>query len=134
MKKSFLALVKEVKDTGIANTLCHTTNPKELKDAWKKFEEENPVLFYKVKDWASKYDYSPLFAEGEEFQDPVEIAVVIRIIDDYDISECEIFEECDDLTHAIEELPGVFAEGLGKILYHTLICEIIAESIFAKKE
>ena len=134
MKESFLALVEQVKNTGIAKILCNTTNPEELKDAWKKFEDENPGLFQKVKDWAENYDGSVLFAEGENFQNPVGIAVVIRIINDYDVLECEIFEECDDFTHAIEYIHGVFAEGLAKISYNTLICEIKAEDIFAKDE
>lgn len=134
MKEKFLALVKEVKDTGIANILCNTTNPEELKAVWQKFVGENSELFQKVQDWASEYDGVSLFEDGEEFEDPIEIVVIIHMINDSEISECDIFENYDDLTYAVEDIPEEFAERLASCISSEMICEITAEDIFDDDE
>lgn len=131
MKDKFLELVEEVKNTGIATILCNTTNAEELKAVWQKFEEENSELLQKVEDWVRQYDCEELFDTGEEFENPIEIVVIIRIIGDSRFSEGEIFGTFYDLIDAVENIPGKFAEGLAACMCDDWICDITAEEIFA---
>ena len=134
MKDKFLELVEEVKNTGIATILCNTTNAEELKAAWLKFIEENSELFQKVNDWASEYDGESLFEDGEEFENPIEIVVIIRLINDSEISECYIFDNYDDLTDAVGDIPEKFAERLADSIRGEMIYAITAEDIFDEDE
>ena len=48
MKQRFLALVEEVKATGISQAIYNTSNAEELKAIWKNFLDENQELVAKI--------------------------------------------------------------------------------------
>lgn len=133
MKEKFLALVEEVKNTGIVEVLYKTSNAEELTAAWQKFSAENQELIAKIKEWATEYEDSgaeAIFEEGETIANPMEIVVCIKIIDDCDVSECEIFSEWTDLLCEIENIQNDFAEAFATLFKRFLICYITAEKIF----
>ena len=133
MKQKFLELVKQVKETGIAEALLKSSNAEELKKAWKEFEENNKELFEKIRNWSVDYNKGnkdSLFAQNDEIENPIEIAVIIYIIGDEDTSELEIFSDYEKLTDAIAKIDGIFAQGLAKLAEEICICYITAEDIF----
>lgn len=134
MKEKFLALVEEVKNTGIVEVLCKTANAEELTATWQKFLDENQELIAKVKEWATEYknlDAEAIFEEGETIANPMEIVVCIKIIDDcYFVSECEIFHDCEDLNEAIAGIENDFVAAVKDFIEDDYICYITAEAIF----
>lgn len=133
MKEKFLALVEEVKNTGIVEALYKTSNAEELTAAWQKFSAENQELIAKIKEWATEYedsDTKAIFEDGEQIADPMEIAVCIKIIENSWVSEEEIFCNWEDLAKKIADIESDFAAAVAKLMYDNLICEITAEDIF----
>lgn len=129
MREDFLNLVKEVKKTGIAKSLCNTTNAEELKTVCKKFEKGNSELIKRIRKWGKVFNGEEIFFEGEEVEDPIEIAVIIYITNRYGF-ESEIFESSDDLAYAMEDISGKFAEGLADFIFEDYVCEVTPEDIF----
>lgn len=135
MKKEFLALVEEVKATGIAERLYATSSAWELAVVGQNFFAENLELFKKIKDWASEFkssDEGAIFGEGETIKNPMEIAIVIRIINDAElVSECELFEDADDLGNAIRDIGNDFATAVADYALDWKISGITDIEIFA---
>lgn len=135
MKEEFLALVEKVKATGIAERLYATSNALELTVVWQKFSAENRKLFKKIKNWAFKFKYSDegaIFEKGETIENPMEIAIVIRIINDVEfVSECELFEDADDLANAIRDIGNDFATAVADYAADWKISGITDIDIFA---
>ena len=134
MKQRFLALAEEVKKAGIAEAIYNTSNAEELKAIWKKFLDENQELVAKIEFWREEYtkpEAEKIFAKGEEIQNPMEVVIIIRIIDDIvAVSECELCEESDDLAQAIKEIGNNFTITLGELMEYSMISNISAEEIF----
>lgn len=132
MKEKFLALIEEVKNTGIVEELYKTSNAKELTAVWQDFYAKNQQLIAKINDWASEYKNSgakAIFKEGETIENPMEIAVCIKVIN-VDVSECEIFSDWKDLLHQIEKIQNDFAVAVANFIKHEIIYIITAKDIF----
>lgn len=140
MKEKFLALVEEVKNTEIVGklTALYDASDKEgFKAAWQAFSDDNQEIFRKIKDWASEFkdlECGAIFDCGEYIDNPMEIAVCIKIIDDFDVSECELFEDSNDLTEAIEEIDNDFANAVADYIYHCIVFSITVEDIFKDED
>jgi len=137
MKEKFLALVQEVKETAIAEAIYNTSNVEEFKTVFQKFLNENQELVAKIQSWKEEYkaikweEREPIFAQGEEIQNPMEIVIIIRIINDIkQVSEYELFEWPDDLIQAIVDTGNDFTVALGCLMFELLIDRITAEQIF----
>lgn len=133
MKEKFLVLVKEIKNTGIVEALYKTSNAEELKATLQEFCTENQKLIKNIKDWASDFKASgtgAIFEKNEAIDNPMEIAVCIKIINDIDVTECEIFGTWVDLMHEIESIGNDFAAAVAYLIDSMLIYEITAEDIF----
>ncbi len=137
MKEKFLELVEKVKETGIVEVMCVASTAEELKEVWRMFSEENEELFTEIEEWAEKFRKSEpgsIFEEREELKNPMEIAVVIFIINDAEkVTECEIFEDCDDLAKGIGDIENNFAKSVADFISGNVICTIKAEDIFCKE-
>lgn len=136
MKEKFLELVEEVKNTGIVEKLTslYDASDKEgFKAAWQAFLDDNQEIFRKIKDWASEFKdlgCEAIFDYEEYISNPMEIAVCIKIIDDFDVSECELFEHSSDLTDAIEKIDNDFANAVADRIYYRMVFNITVENIF----
>lgn len=134
MKEKFLALVKEVKNTGIAEALYKTSNAKELEAVWQKFSDENQELFGKIKDWAEEFrisDGTSIFSKAETIENPMEIAILIRIINDKNnVSEFELFENWGDFVEAIHNIGNDFSDVIEDLIWTYYITDIKPQYIF----
>lgn len=136
MKEKFLALVKKVKEADIS-PITQTTNAEELKAAWEAFWADNQDLLIEIKDWAAEFheeesDY--IFAEGEEIENPMEITVIIRAIDDEDLTDENVFEEFRNLFNALNDIENNFATAIAELLRTKVITDITAEDIFSSDD
>lgn len=132
MKENFLALTQEVKSTGIVAILSNASNVEAFKDAWQKFADENPELFKKVSDWAAEFkqaEAEPFFKDGEVVEDAIEIALTIRIAGNQ-FSECDVFENYDDLVRALKDVETPFAQAVAECVDVNYIYDITAENLF----
>lgn len=138
MKTKFLALAEEVKQTGIAETLYKTSNVEELKEVWHRFLNDNHELITKIKGWADEFRKDrceEIFACEEKLDNPMEIAITIYIIDDWDnISEFELFDDPYDLTEAIKNIGNPFTSTIANLMYEGFITDIMPEVIFLEAE
>jgi len=134
MKQKFLALTEEVKATGIAEEIYNTSNAEELEVVKEKFLRENQELVTKIESWREEYTKpgtEKIFGKGEEIRNPMEVVLIIRIIDDVvAVSEFELCEESDDLAQAVKKIGNNFAITLGELMDYNLISNIPAEEIF----
>ena len=134
MKERFLALVNEVKTAGIASALKATTNASEFEAVGQKFSEDYKELFEKIAAWAEEFRNSEcgrIFDEEETIEDPMEIAVILHIINDEDcVSEVEIFEKYQMLVDAIRDIGDEFSAAVAELADEDYICYITAEKIF----
>lgn len=138
MKKEFLELIEEVKQTRIVSELAKNYNAEGLKEIWRKFISENPDLLEKIKEWAQKYKESgskEIFEEGESIRNPIEIAIIIFIIgEDYKGVESKIFARWEDLAEMACMFANDFAQSVSYNIRRFYICEITAENIFPKED
>lgn len=140
MKEKFLELVKQIKNTGIANILSDVTSAKELTAAWQKFKAENEKLFADCYAWADEYakgGYKELFSADESLiDDPTEIVICIYIASrkDYEIHECNVFYDYDILTEALRGVGGNFNNVLADYIDCYYISEITAKELFSSDD
>lgn len=137
MKEKFLALVEEVKVTGIAEALYKASNAEEFHAAWQKFLDDNKELCTKIENWGTEFKDSGsawIFDTGEELENPMEIAACIIVINNEEISECEIFEEYEDLVTAIAKIGNNIAIAIAKVAEGDYFCNITAEQVFSTEE
>lgn len=111
----------------------------EIESAWQKFEAENSELFNAINDWKDEYsekkeETEAIYEISTEIENPIEIAIIIHILDDSDVSECEIFNDYEELIEKIREIGGDFAEALADLIEDEYICSISAEDIINKIE
>lgn len=134
MKKRFLELVNEVKETGVVEALYVTSNAEELKKAWRQFADENQELFEKIKQWANEFketSHPPIFKIDDELENPMEICVVIFIFDDIGyVSEKQIFENFNCLVKEIKGIRNDFARTVEYFARISFICKLEAEEFF----
>lgn len=138
MKEKFLSLVEEVKNTGIVEVLSMATTQEEFESAWRKFEEENIELFEKLNSWADEFrsseeEFLCLFEDREEIENPMDIVIVIYIIgDEYEISECHLFEDwVGQFQQKIAEIDNGFYKKIAELMLTEYICNIKAADIFS---
>ena len=132
MKQNFLALVNEVKATGIVAILSNASNAEAFKDAWQKFADENPELLKKASEWGAEFkqtEAEPFFEEGEAVENPMEVVVAIRIAGN-EVSEADVFEYYGDLVNALNDLETDFAATVAKCVDENYIYEIKVEHLF----
>ena len=132
MKQNFLALVNEVKATGIVAILSNASNVEAFKDAWQKFADENPELFKKVSDWAAEFkqaETEPFFKDGSVVEDAIEITLTIRIAGNQ-FSECDVFENYEDLVRTLKDVETPFAQAVAECVDVNYIYDITAENLF----
>lgn len=103
-RDEFLAFVKELKKSGIAQALYDSSTPEETIFIWEKYSSENQELFARIKSWAegraeyfNTYEPVPLFEEDEEIGCILEVGLMIFIVKD----ECILSEE--DITEVFNE-------------------------------
>lgn len=133
MKQKFLALVEEVKGTGIVEALYKASNAEELTAAWQNFSAENQELLKKASEWGyefKKAEVEYLFEDGESIEDPMEIVVTIRIAGNK-VSECDVFEAFENLVNALEDLETDFANAVAECVSVNYIYDITAEDLFS---
>ena len=134
MKKRFLSLVENVKQTGIVEALLLSSNPKEFRKIWKDFSEENMILFGMVNDWAYDVKSSnsyPIFKKAEKLENPMEIVVTIHMIDEVFLDEHEIFQDWYDLTEELERMGTNSGKALARHIRERDIIHMSAERIFS---
>ena len=138
MKEKFLALVEEVKTTGIATALRATTNASEFEAVGQKFFEDYKELFEKIAAWAEEFRNSEcgvIFNKGETIEAPMEIAIILHIINDVEcVSEDEIFETYQMLIDAIRDIGDDFSTAVADFAENDYYCNIKAEDIFGADE
>ncbi len=134
MKKRFLELVNEVKETGVVEGLCNTSNAEELRKVWREFADENQELFARIKQWAKEFkenSHPAIYELGAAVENPMEISVVIFICDDIGyVSEKQIFENFSDLINAIKTIRNDFARTVEYFARISFICKLEAEEFF----
>lgn len=133
MKQKLLALIKDIETSGLIESLQKSSDSEELKNVWQEWKDENHALHDKIITWAAEFKYfdtKPIFEEGEEIENPLEIIVIIRIIKNDEISEFEIFEETADLIRALRNIGSDFADNVAIAVEECLICDIDIEDIF----
>ena len=136
MKQNFLALVNEVKATGIVAILSNASNAEAFKDAWQKFADENPELLKKASEWGAEFkqtEAEPFFEEGEAVENPMEVVVAIRIAGN-EVSEADVFENWNDLVNALKDLETSLADAVAECVDCTYIYNIEVEEIFTAIE
>ena len=136
MKEKFLALVEEVKVTGIVAALSGASNPEELEAVWNEFEEKNSDLFEKANAWGKEFweaDITEIFEYGENFENPMEIAVTIFMVGN-EISDSDIFQDYEELITALRNVGSEFAYAVAEFVDTHHIYKITAEDIFFKEE
>ena len=136
MKEKFLALVNEVKATGIVAILSNTSNVDEFKETWQKFTDENPELFKKALEWGAEFKKNEpgnLFEDGEAIENPLEVVVAIRIAGNK-VSECDVFATYGDLVNALEDLKTSFSDIVAECVDYDYIYDIKAEDIFPEDD
>lgn len=135
MKNKFLALVEEVKATGIVAALSGASNPEELESVWNEFKGKNPDLFAKANAWGSEFKEpeSSLFECEESFENPVEIAVTIVMVGN-EISDADIFDDYEDLVKALEDEESDFANAIAEFLNHDYIYNITPRDFFLEDD
>ena len=136
MKEKFLALVQKVKEADIS-PITQTTNAEDLKAAWDAFWADNQNLLTEIKDWAAEFieeesDY--IFADGEDIENPMEIAIVIRAINDVDLTDEVIFKNFRNLVNALNDIENDFANVIADLLSTKIINDITAEDIFSPSD
>ena len=132
MKEKFLALVEEIKTTGIAEALCKASNVDEITTAWQKFKDENPELFRKINEWATEFvdgGCNPIFKCKEDVKMPMEIAVCIYIMGE-NATECTIFDEGNDFVKALYATNEKNASAVGHFVYDNFLFYITPEDFF----
>ena len=131
MKNKFLALVEEVKATGIVAALSGASNPEELESVWNEFKEKYPNLFAKANAWGSEFkeSESSLFECEESFENPVEIAVTIVMVGN-EISDADIFDDYEDLIKALKDEESDFANAIAEFVISDYIYNITPTYIF----
>lgn len=133
MKSKFLGLVEEVKELGLVEALYKTSNKEELSSVWKNFWSINKVLSEKIHDWADdfkKYESEPIFDMGETIENPMEVAAILSITSDDEVTEDDIFEDCSDFENGLKDEDHDLAKTVADILHDCYIEEISAEDIF----
>ena len=136
MKNKFLALVEEVKVTGIVAALSGASNPEELEAVWNEFEEKNSDLFEKANAWGIEFleaDITEIFESEESFENPLEIAVTIFMVGN-EISDSDIFQDYEELISALKDIESDFAHAVAEFVDTHHIYNITAEDIFFKEE
>ena len=137
MKDQFLELAKKVNTAGIVEALSKTSSKEEMSEVWQKFMDENQDLCTKIKEWANEFresDPEPIFTGAEQLEHPIEITAVIHIIDDEDVSECEIFEDWKHLMYSVREIGTAFAVAVANCIENQYICKMKAKDIFKAYE
>lgn len=134
MKTKLLELIEEIKSTGIVASLRDAADTTEFKAVAQKFSDENKDILDKIDIWAEEFRESEcgaIFAEGEIIEDPIEIAIILHIINDEDsVSECEICGDYKDLAKAIRDIGDDFSIAVAACAENDYICNITAEKIF----
>ena len=134
MKEKFLALVEEVKKTHIVDEIYKTSNADELRLLKLRFADKHSEIFANVKNWAIEFDdfgEVPIFFAEEEIQNPMEIVIILQIIDDIWTSEEELFENEDKFSEALNKQNNRIATAIANLMRKNLICNITAEDIFS---
>ena len=136
MKEKFLALVEEVKVTGIVAALSGASNPEELEAVWNEFEEKNSDLFEKANAWGNEFleaDITELFESEESFENPVEIAVTIVMVGN-EISDSDIFQDYEELMIALNSVGSNFAYAIAEFIDTNHIYNITSSDFFQENE
>ena len=137
MRQKFLALVEEVKNTGIVQACEEASTAEELAEVWRNFSGENQDLCTRIREWATEFQEAgsrAILWEGENFENPLEIVEVISIIGDENVTECEIFSNWVRFCRAVEEVGTDYAVAVAYCIAENYICNITAEDIFSEKE
>jgi len=130
MKERFLALTEEVKTTGIVETLYNTSNAEEFETAWHKFLNDNQKLCDRIKQWANGYNKEKIFMKNENIENPMETVICLIIINNEEKSECEMFQDYEDLIEAVKNIGNKIAMAIAKFAQNDYFCNIGAEQIF----
>lgn len=128
IKQKFFELIENAKKMRLYDLLeDHEITPREFKKECMELAEQYPQIMSNALTWAEEYkDLSMpvLFERGEEIENPLEIFAIISIINDYDVTECEIFADSDEFVDTIKEIGDENAEALADVVSETLIYEI----------
>lgn len=128
IKQKFFDLIEKAKKMRIYDLLeDHEISPRGFKNECMELAKQYPQIMSNAMTWAEEYkqeDIPYLFKIGEDIDSPLEIFAIICIINDYDVTECELFEGSDDFTDAIREIGDENAEALADAVSETLIYEL----------
>lgn len=137
MKTKFLALVEEVASAGIAEALCESSSAEELSTTWQNFWDEHLELFEKIHLWAIEFwnsNQDPIFNCKEAIENPMEVAIIIKIIESDDVTEAEICEDWRDLQSSLRNIGSPMATALAECMEDSFICDVTEEDIFSTEE
>ena len=92
------------------------------------------LLAEEANKWALEYaieDYKTLFSKNEAINDPIEIAIVIRLINNkYKVTEDEIFEMPLDLSEALRKFESDLVQRVAQIMTKRYIFKIRIKDIY----
>ena len=115
MKEKFLKLVTSIRDTGVVEEFYRNLTAQGIKTVFNKFKGENQKLIADIEQWKNEYKQGEphyLFEDGESVEYPMEIAMIIYLMEDLYVTEEELFENLKDLTIEILSIPNDFATAI----------------------
>ena len=130
MKEKLLGIVKEIKESGLAERLYLAKNSEELEMIWRKFWNGHMKLWAKIRIWERNYNKEVkncIFEEYDIIKDAMEIAIFVRILEK--VTEYDLFEETNEFSFALSRIDNPFAQRVSDLSYCTLIRNIKIEDI-----
>lgn len=127
-KLKLMQLAADLKKAGIEEAFSHILfDNDEFSKTWRKFWRRHKELKRKILIWGEDFILLKpikLFENGEKPENPLEIAAIIRLIDNVKVSEDELFENRDDLVLAIDDVNTFFAEVIAETIREQLIMDV----------
>lgn len=127
MKERLLELAKALSKTGIEYQFKDVHTTEEFSACWQKFWSYHQKLASEIKNWGSEFAQSksgPLFEVTEDVKNPLEVAAIIRLINDINVSEDKIFEDRDDLVALLYDLATDFSERVARAIESQLVINV----------
>ncbi len=124
MKKRLLEMAKALSKTGIEYQFKDVRVTQEFIHSWNSFWKHHKKLEKQIKMWGEEYAQTqpgPLFSFAEDVKHPLEIAAIIKLINDPNVSEEKLFEDRDDLFNLLYDLQTPFATLVAVTIEHQLI-------------